>query len=1029
MRKLHNLKPKPSPCCVRSMILPLLLFLLPILQSTAYASNQQKGNIKISGVVMDEMKSPLLGVNISIAGTTTGTMTDIDGQFTLEVPSDKSVLHITYVGFVTQDITVGKERKFDIVMIEDTKKLEEVVIVGYGTQKKTSVTGSVATVTGETLKGSPVTNLSNSMLGRLPGVIGFTRSGEPGYDGTVIRVRGANTLGDNNPLIVIDGIPDRAGGFDRLNPNEIESVSVLKDASAAIYGSRAANGVILITTKRGKEGKPQITYTGNMGLAQPTRLPEMCDAVEYATLINEIKYYRGESPTYTDDDLRMFGDGSDPWGHPNTDWYDVGLKKSALVYRHDINITGGNEQYKFYVNLAANGQDGFYKNSATRYDQYSIRANIDAKINKYVSLTYGTLGRFEYRQFPNKSASSVFSALRRSKPTLPAFWPTGEPGPDIEYGDNPAVTGTDATGYDRDKRYYIQNNLQLNASIPGVEGLKLVANAAYDKYFRFRKAFRKPWILYSWDGGEDHVLTPSLRGYSAPELFQENHDETNWLLSGIVMYDRTFGAHTVGATVGIEGEKKGNDNLNAFRKYFISDVVDQMFAGGDKDKNNGGSAWEEARLNYFGRFSYNYLERYLVEFVWRYDGSFRFPKGKRYGFFPGFSAAWRGSEETFWKENIRFIDYFKLRGSISQTGNDRIANYQFLNTYGFGSNFVFGDDEYKTLYPIRVPNPNITWEKGTTYNVGLDFKFLENKLSWESDAFYHKRTQMLIKRNASIPETSGMELPEENIGEMCNRGFESMISYTDRAGDFYYDLSFNMTYAKNKILFWDETPGAPSYQQSTGRPIWTGLYYVADGVFNNQAEVDSYPHWNGARPGDIKFVDVNGDGKIDAEDRVRRDKNYEPRFVGGFTANLRWKQWDMSLFFQGATGAEVYVQTWSGEVGNFLKEFYDQRWTEDNPNVEHPRVYNREQEYWITEQNTYFLRPMDYFRLKNAEIGYTFPAAWMSKAGISHLRLYMNASNLFTVDKLKVIDPEAENKDAVSYPQSRIFNFGATITF
>ena len=407
----------------------------------------------------------MIGVNVSVKGTTIGIITDMDGNYALEVPAN-STLVFSYIGYRSQEIPVGNQTSVNVTLIEDTQKIDEVVVVGYGVQKKVTVTGSVASLKGEELKASPTTNLTNGMVGRMPGVIGFQRSDEPGGGGTTIRVRGTNSLGSNDPLVVIDGVPGRAGGLDRINPNEIESISVLKDAAAAIYGSRAANGVILVTTKRGKEGKPTITYSGNMGFATPTRLPEVCDAYEYSVLLNEISTNAGGAPKYSAEDLELFRNGQDPWGHPNTNWYEEAIKDVSPLYRHDVSVSGGSDKFKFYVNLAANGEDGIYKNSANRYDQYSVRANLDATINDYVNLSYGTIGRMEVRHYPTYGATDIFSALVRSKPNQTGYWPTGEPGPDIEYGHNPVVMGTDATGKDLQKDYYVQNTLKLNVKIP-----------------------------------------------------------------------------------------------------------------------------------------------------------------------------------------------------------------------------------------------------------------------------------------------------------------------------------------------------------------------------------------------------------------------------------------------------------------------------------------------------------------------------------------------------------------------------------
>lgn len=1018
------------------MMNKMLTLLFALLCTTAvFAQNRS-----LQGTVTDASGEPLIGVNVSVKGTTIGTITNIDGEYGLEVPATGTIV-FSYVGYVTQEVAIGSQNMLNVTLREDSQALEEVVVVGYGVQKKVTVTGSVASVSGEELKASPTTNLTGAMVGRMPGVIGFQRSDEPGGGGTTIRIRGTNSLGSKDPLIVIDGVPGRAGGMNRINPNEIESMSVLKDAAAAIYGSRAANGVILITTKRGKEGKPTITYNGNMGFSQPTRLPEVANAFEYATMVNDIDRYSGRSERFTAEDLQKFQDGSSPWTHPNTDWHKETIKSASPIYRHDIGISGGSDRFKFYMNLAANGEDGIYKNSANRYDQYSVRVNLDMKINDYLDVSYGTISRMEVTKYPPRGAGDIFTSLVRSKPTMPAYWPSGEPGPDIEYGDNPVVRATPETGHDTQKGYYIQNTLKATLKVPGVEGLILTASGSYDQHFHNRRRFAKPFLLYNWDGNPEHKLTATPKGVSSPELEERRDDQTDWMANFIASYDRSFGDHNMGISLGIEAEDRKFRRVRASRKYFISDSLDELNNAPITEQETEGYSWEENRLNYFGRLSYNYLEKYLLEFVFRYDGSYRFPKEDRYGFFPGVSAAWRASEEDFWKDNLGFIEYFKLRGSVSQTGNDALLNsdnnydrsIQYLNTYGFGTDYLFGSGLSKTLKPTRTPNPNITWEVGTTYNLGFDFKFLQNRLSLESDIFYHKRTNMLINRNASLPHSSGITLPKENLGEMENKGIEALISWNDKVGNVEYDLSANMTYARNKILFWDEVPGRPEYQRSTGQTVDTELWYLADGVFNTQEELDNYPHWANARLGDIKYIDYNKDGKIDADDRVRSDKNREPRFVAGVTMGLRWNNFDVMLLFQGATGAITYIwRERAGESGNFYKFMYENRWTEENWQVEHPRTYDRTNEYWAKEgngeKNTYYQRNTDYLRLKNMEVGYTFNFPAIRNAGIQNLRLYVSGSNLFTLDNVKVQDPE-QNNTGRDYPQRRVFNAGLSLTF
>lgn len=1025
------------------------IFLLSVMFAvTAFA--QQK---VIKGMVVDATGEPLIGVNVSIKGTTIGIITDVDGNYTLEVPPSAKIV-FSYIGYQPQEIQIGNQSTLNVTLKEDTQNLEEVVVVGYGTQKKVTVTGSVASVSGEELKASPTTNLSNGMVGRMPGVIGFQKSDEPGGGGTTIRVRGTNSLGSNDPLVVIDGIPDRDGGMNRLNPTEIESISVLKDASAAIYGARAANGVILITTKRGKEGKPTVTFNASGGFSQANRLPKMTNSIEYATMLNEVL-----PGSFSDEQLEGYRTHANPWKYPDTDWFDAVLKNASPLYRADVGVNGGTEAVKYYINFGANGEDGIYKNSANRYDQYSLRANLDVKTSQYVSFQFGTALRLENTKYPAKSAGDIFAGIRRSTPTSPAYWPSGEPGPAIERGDNPAITSTDLAGFDHYKNYYFQNNLAVNIQIPWIEGLSVRANGSYDVHFMNRRKIRKPLYLYSWDGINENSsgLNSSKQWLDAPDLERKHTEQVDWMVNGLIDYNRTFGQHTIGLTVGMEAQKKGFEETFAFRAGYISDSKPELNLGSSQGLLNSGYSWKEARLNYFGRVSYNYLERYLFEFVWRADGSYRFPKESRYGFFPGVSAAWRVSEENWWKENVRFIDYFKLRASVSQTGNDALVdkdgNYdrsiQYLNTYGFSeAGNVFGGEEYKRLYPTRTPNPDITWEVGTTYNVGLDFKFIQNRLSVEADAFYHKRTNMLISRNASLPEITGITLPRENIGEMKNRGVEMLVSWNDRIGEVDYYASFNMTYARNKILYWDETQNVPAYQFSTGKSVNNQLYYVADGIFHNQSEINQYPTWgeklddNGqailddkgnkitsAVPGDIRFKDVNGDGKITGDDRVRSDKNEEPRLVAGVTLGASWKGWDIMALFQGATGGQMFIRTWSGLQGNYLKSFYEERWTPENPDASGPRSYDRENQYWYNNENTYFVRNANYLRLKNVELGYSFSLPGLKKAGISKLRLYSNATNLFTIDGVKDADPEQRSKDIQDFPLRRIVNFGVQATF
>jgi len=1009
----------------------LLLFLF--LTSFAILSAQ----VTVTGTVTGEEDGvPIPGVNIVEKGTSNGTITSADGTYSITVGSN-AVLMFSFVGMVTQEIEVGNQTMIEVALSSGAMDLEEIVVIGYGTAAKATLTGAVASVRGDELKQSPSTNFSNTLVGRVPGLFAYNRSGEPGYDGATLRIRGANTLGDNNPLVVIDGIPNRS--LERLDPAMIESFTVLKDASAAIYGTQAANGVILITTKRGRVGKPTITLDMNVGAQQPTVIPDMADAATYATMLNEISYYNnpggGLNQVYTEADIQAYGDGSDPWGHPNTDWFDEVFKPWSLQHYQNLSVRGGSDKLKYYLSFGNKFQDAVYYNSATYYTQQDFRTNIDGKITDNIDLSFDVAARAENRHFPTVSAGNSFRMLMRGKPNMPAFWPNGDPGPDIEYGHNPAVTTTDATGYNDDKNYYLETNLRLNVKIPWVEGLSVQGNFSYDKRFRYQKVWETPWYLYTWDGNAELITERGKRGLDTPQLTQRANDDYKMTMNAYVTYDRAIAGHTLKVMAGTESQKGLNNWLYAFRKNYVSSEIEQMFAGAtDQYMSNDGSASQFARRSYFGRANYSYANKYLVEFIARYDGSYMFDDA--WGFFPGISVGWRIVDEAFWSNNISFFDDFKIRGSWGQTGNDRIyydgslQEYKFLTLYGFVNNrsYVFdvGTDN-KLLYEQAVPNPNVTWEVANQFNIGFNTAFLNNQMTLEADYFHNLRTNILWRRNASVPSSTGLSLPPENIGEVLNQGFEFVLGFSGSSGSVRYNLALNGSYAHNEILFWDETPGIPDYQQSTGAPMGAELYYEADGIFVDQAEVDAYPHWAGAQPGDVRFKDVNDDGVIDGLDRVRQDKSGLPFFTGGLSASLYVGNFDVSLLFQGTSGAVAYISPESGEIGNYYNDYAVNRWTPSNPSSTYPRAWNRDNEYWRSQGNTFWLHNTDYIRLKNVEIGYNLPDNLLNAVGLAGLRVYANGLNLLTLSKEKLIDPELTSGTA--YPLQRIFNFGLTLTF
>lgn len=1000
-------------------------------------------NVTVSGTVTDSQNEPIIGANIIEKGTSNGTVTDYDGKFTLDV-SDNAFLRISYIGYLEQEIATEGKSVFYITLQEDFKALDEVIVVGYGVQKKATLTGSISNIKGDDIIKAPATNATQTLAGRLPGVTTIQRSGEPGADDALVRIRGVNTLGDSNPLIVVDGVPGRS--FSRIDQSSIETLTVLKDASAAIYGSQAANGVILITTKRGAKGKPEITVNFNQGFNQPTIIPKMADGSEYATLLNEIDIYDGREPRYTEDQIKLFTSGSDPWKYPNTDWFKEVLKTWSPQNDVSAQLTGGGEDVRYFLSVGTKFQDAYYRNSVSNYRQFDLRANIDADISKYIKVGVDIYGRMENRNSPTRGYGAIFRTTTIGNPNIHARWPDGSPGPDIIEGLNPITIATNAAGEDNNKVYTLNTTFNLNIDVPWIEGLSLQGNISLDKAFQNRKRWETPWEVNTWDGvtydDNKPVLNSAMVPFIDPRLTQYMYDNESMLINATANYVKVIDKNRFAFLVGVEGiEGKGN-NFNAFRRHFVSPVLPELFAGGGEDKDNNGSSYENARLNYFGRVNYSFAEKYLTEFVWRYDGSYMFPKNNRYGFFPGVSIGWRVSEESFWKENLDVFDEFKLKASYGQTGNDRIDQWQYLSSYGYsGDIYNFGiDEEHKLLYESRIPNEDVTWEVANQFNVGFDSYLFDQKLYIELDYFDYRRSNILWWRNASVPSSSGLSLPRENIGKVTNSGIDFMVSYHDKINDFEYNVSLNGGYAKNKVTFWDETPGIPEWQKSTGKPIPTNsnesydLYYNAIGIFKDQADIDAYPHWENARPGDIIFEDVNNDGVIDGLDRVRNSKNNIPRFTGGFNVGLVYNQFDLSVVFQGAAGAVRYISTESGQIGNFTKEFYDKRWTIDNPNSEGPRAYNRDAEYWRNNRNTYFLNKSDYIRLKTLEVGYSLPNTLNDKLGIKGLRFYVSAYNLWTFSPdLKDFDPETEqlglSGQGQPYPAQRVLNLGLSLTF
>ena len=1052
-------------------ILKHFLFFLGVLFTTTAFSQST-----ISGTVTDaDGGDPLIGVNIIIQGTSTGTITDFDGNYSISANTG-DVLVFSYTGYAEQELTVGASTVMDVVMAAGSV-LDEVVVVGYGSQKKATVTGAVSQLKGDILVKSPSVNLGTSLAGRLPGLVVIQESGEPGNDNATISIRGTNTLGNSDPLVVIDGVPDRAGGLSRLLGQDIESISILKDASAAIYGARAANGAIIVTTKRGKAGKPKITYNFNQGWGQPTVVPNMSNAVEYANILNELPIYRSipvdewgaasaaikstgqyDSPTpgigslsanFSPEAVAAHGNGSDPWRFPDSDWFGATFREWSPQQRHYLGISGGTENFGYYASLGYTDQDAIYNNSATFYKQYSGRMNLDAKLNDYMKVNIGMHLRREDRNAPTESTNAIFRMLMRGRPTEPAVWPNGLPGPDIENGQQPVVITTNATGFSRSPSDYVQFNGSVDITNPWVEGLTLTLLGSADKLTTTNKLWQTPWELFFWDKqtfGADGlpVLEGAIRSnFKAPQLTQSTFNGLNTNLTAYFNYDKDLsGGHKLNIMAGVTQERFEGEFFSAFRRDFVSPAIDQLFAGGAAQQNTDGNAFERARLGYYGRVQYNFQEKYLAEFIWRYDGSYIFPRDNRFGFFPGLLLGWNVTSEDWF--DVGAIDHLKIRASYGEMGNDQVTfngqlqEFAFLPTFGFGQ-FPIDGQVVATLEETILANPNFTWERARNFNFGIDAS-LFGKLDVILEYFNNNRDQILIQKSGSTPGSSGISslLPPENAGEVENEGFEFALTYNGGQGKaLKWKAGINGGFAQNKVIFQDEVPGAPDYQLQEGKPIGAFLVYENDGVFIDQAAIEANTVDYSAVtpqliPGDLRFKDINGDGKIDGDDQVRQNESIVPKFNFGATFNLEYRGFDFSLLLQGATGAKVRIFTESGDIGNFLQYSHDNRWSIDNPSATDPRLASRGDTYYSGgnfSNNDYYLFDKDYIRIKNIEIGYSLNGPALTKTGIENLRVFANAFNLATFSKQDIFDPETVAGNGVVYPQNRVLNFGFGITF
>ena len=990
---------------------------------------------KIAGKVTDQSGASLPGVTVVVKGTTTGLITDGNGNYSLSNIPENAVLQFSFIGMKSQEFVVGNKATVNVAMVEETIGIEEVVAIGYGTQKKTVVTGAVSAVNFKEISVSPTPNLTQGLAGQMPGVIINSRGGRFGKEVTDIFIRGKNTINDATPLYVIDGVVRNYEGLDRLDPNQIESITILKDASGAIYGSQAANGVILVTTKRGIKGKPIIDFSFNHGFAGPARQIKMADSYTFASKVNLENTLKGLAPQYTDAELQKFKDGSDPVKYPNTNWYDETLRKSRSQEKTNLSVRGGTDEVKYFLSLGMLNQDDPYIHGFGLNKQYNMLANIDANINKNLTVSFNFSGRLDdiITPFLNDFGDHAIQCF----PTVLAKYPNGLYA-DGRGSNNALLMVQDKNyGYDSYAKALITNTLGAAYNIPWVKGLSLSGSYSYDYYKEYQKQYYGDAYIYKYNETTgEYVKTRASSRTPTPELSNSWTQSVVKTAHSKLAFKRTIAEkHTIDAFLGYEQSKTDVVSLSAGRKQFISGAIQELFAG-SSDKNqqsNSGFASEAAYQNYFGRVLYDYMNKYMAQFQFRYDGSQNFPKENRFGFFPGISAGWLISKEAF-MENVPVIDHLKLRASWGKMGNDKVAAFQYLRSYGFGNNYSFNGTVVSGLVQSGVPNPNITWETARTTDIGLETRLWKGQLGLEMDYFYTKRENILTKRNATVPSYVGLTLPNENIGSVENQGFELLLSHNHEINkDFRYTLSGNFTYAHSNVLDIDEVPQQEAYQKATGMPIGSYMVYEIIGIFDDAADVLRYPHLAGTAPGDLIRRDANNDGVINSFDRVRKGLTSIPEIQYGLTLRVGYKQFEIAATLQGQARASVVglagVTSFyePASVGNFVSWFAEDGWTPENPTGTRPRPGLYGQNVGGTSM-AYFNGA--FLRLKNAEIAYNLPKALLSKFNVQACRVFVTGDNLISLDALKDLGIDIEmgaNPDNLT--PDRIINIGVNLTF
>jgi len=1003
---------------------------------------------RVSGTVRGTGNQLLPGVTVTVKGTGNGTVTNADGRFEINVPGNNTILVFSYVGYLSKEVPVGHQAQLDVVLNEDTRQLNQVVIVGFGTQKKVNLTGAVAQVGEKELAGRPVTSMSTALQGLLPGLSAISATGFPGDNKTTLRVRGTGTTNNSNPFILIDGIP---GDLNFLNPTDIESVSVLKDAaSAAIYGSRAANGVILVTTKRGKQNqKPTVSYNGYYGFQKPYALPKMVGSAEYMEMLNEAQRNVNLPETYTAEDIQKAKDGTDPDYFANTNWPKALFKSTAPQQEHNLSVSGGTQDVTYYLSYGRQDQEGLVEGDQYKFWRNNVRARLNAiRLFDFIDID-GNLGYIDRMQ--NQPAGGtdgdqgpIYTSLTMS-PLNPVKFTNGKWG----YGggsSNPLAIATDG-GYNNFRSQEVTGNVSAKVHI--WKNLDFTGQYGTNVINQRRSTFSRKIDYYYPDSGDfwySNATSNSL----------EMRDYTSRLqnISGVLNYSFSLQKHNIKLLAGYQQETYRYESWAASKQNFPSDDV-PIFNLGSDNPNATGDAYQYALRSWFGRINYDYNEKYLLELNMRYDGSSRYASNLRYGTFPSASAGWRFSRENFIRDNstFRWLNEGKLRASYGSLGNQYGADadnsyaewYPYMDVLTGVGTMPIGNILTRGVAQITLANPLLRWEKMNMLNFGIDLAFLNNRLTFTGD-WFDKRTKD-IQMKKPMPDILGLQVPDQNIGEVSNKGWELSLGWADQINDISYGFTAQLSDVRNKVV---NLGGAPPVLDNrilqVGYPINAFYGYRTDGLaqegdFTKDPSGKYVPNFaifdadkGKVAPGDIKYRDLNGDGKITADKDREVIGDAFPRYTYSLRGNLGWKNFDFSFFIQGVGKGNGYVSSIGIHTfqayGSYPQEVHRDHWTPEHTDAWYPRFTYLDTRNTTARQSDYWLQNAAYLRLKNIQLGYTLPARWTEKLRIQRLRAYVSADNLFTkTDFFYAYDPETVTSAGGEYPQVKTFVFGLNINF